>query len=167
VSGPALRPYLAEDAALLAQIFRASIEELAAEDYDSAQLDAWISTADDEAAFAARLAGALTLVATIEGEVAGFASLAGADKIDMLYVSPEHARLGVASLLMDALEKLATARGAKLLTTDASDTARDFFAGRGYVPTSRNTIILGDEWIGNTTMTKSLVPSPPVSDRPQ
>ena len=54
---PALRPYLPDDAALLAAIFRASIEELAADDYSEAQREAWIETADDEGAFATRLAG--------------------------------------------------------------------------------------------------------------
>ena len=79
----ALRPYLPADAPMLAEIFRASITELAAEDYSEAQRAAWAESADDEDAFAARLAGALTLVATIEGAAVGFASLRGAE-IDML-----------------------------------------------------------------------------------
>ena len=38
-----------------------------------------------------------------------------------------------ASMLCDALEKLAGARGATKLMVDASDTAIDFFRKRGYV----------------------------------
>ena len=37
----ALRPYLAADAALLREIYRASIEQLAADDYSQAQQQAW------------------------------------------------------------------------------------------------------------------------------
>ncbi|KAB2875941.1 MAG: GNAT family N-acetyltransferase, partial [Pseudorhodoplanes sp.] len=52
----ALRPLLPADAPLLAEIFRASIEELTAEDYSEAQREAWAAAADDAAAFGARLA---------------------------------------------------------------------------------------------------------------
>ena len=45
----------------------------------------------------------------------------------MLYVHPSAAGQGVASMLCDALEKLAGGRGAKSLTVDASDNAQEFF----------------------------------------
>jgi putative acetyltransferase len=83
-----LRPYLPADAPLLAEIFRASVEELTGDDYAPAQQRAWAAVADDEAAFTKRLGGALTLVATMQGEPVGFASLAGGEKIDLLYVHP-------------------------------------------------------------------------------
>src|SRR3954454_22216538 len=84
----ALRPLLPADAPLLAEIFRTSIEELTGEDYNEAQQQAWAEAANDEPAFAARLAGQLTLVATLDGSPVGFASLHGAEQIDMLYVHP-------------------------------------------------------------------------------
>ncbi|MDB5649863.1 MAG: family N-acetyltransferase [Hyphomicrobiales bacterium] len=154
---PALRPYLPTDAASLAAIFQASIEDLTEEDYTEAQRGAWAAVADDEEAFAARLAVGLTLIATIEGEPVGFVSLRGTEEIDLLYVLPSAARHGVGTLLCDALEKIATARGAKKLTVDASDTAEPFFLQRGYIPQSRNTRVVADEWLGNTTMSKELV----------
>ncbi|BDV34052.1 MULTISPECIES: GNAT family N-acetyltransferase [Methylocystis] len=157
---PGLRPYLASDAAALAALFRASIEALAAEDYDADQREAWASAADDEAAFAARLAGALTIVALADGEIAGFASLKDNKLFDMLYVRPDYAGQGVGAALADAIEKLAGARGTKTLTVEASDTARDFFAARGYVAQSRNTVTIAGEWLGNTTMTKQLAAPP-------
>ena len=110
-----LRPYVPADARRCVEIFRSSIEELAAEDYDADQREAWASAADDEDAFAARLAGALTLIAVIDGAAAGFASLKGGDVIDMLYVDPEFAGQGAGRALVDALTKLAGARGAKRL----------------------------------------------------
>lgn len=156
LSTPALRPFLPADVPVLAAIFRASIEELAADDYSEEQQAAWAATADDVEAFAARLAGQLTLVATLKGAAVGFASLVGKDHIDMLYVHPAAVRHGVASVLCDALEKLAGARGATQITVDASDTAAAFFARRGYDAWRRNTVILGGEWLGNTSMRKNL-----------
>jgi putative acetyltransferase len=155
----ALRPFLAADAPVLAAIFQASIEELAAEDYSAAQQAAWAAQADDETAFAERLAGGLTLVATIAGAPVGFATLQGAEHVDMLYVHPSAAGQGVATLLLDALEKLARARGAKRIGADVSDTARAFFERRGFAAERRNTVALGDEWLGNTTMQKRLEPA--------
>ena len=37
----AMRPFLAADAPLLAEIFRASVEELTGDDYSEAQREAW------------------------------------------------------------------------------------------------------------------------------
>ncbi|HZP74900.1 MAG TPA: GNAT family N-acetyltransferase [Pseudolabrys sp.] len=151
-----LRPYLPSDGKMLAAIFRASIEELTGEDYSAAQQEAWASIAENDDEFAGRFADELTLVATVEGSPVGFIALDQPEHIDMLYVHPAVARQGVASMLIDALEKIATGRGTKRLIADASDTARDFFAKRGYVAQQRNTVTCGGEWLGNTTMEKKL-----------
>ena len=58
MSAVALRPYVPADTKRCAEIFRSSIEELAAEDYSDEQREAWAARADDEQAFGARLAGA-------------------------------------------------------------------------------------------------------------
>jgi len=153
----ALRPLLPADVPLLREIFRDSIEELTGDDYTEAQQDAWASAADDEKSFGKKLASELTLIATMEGSPVGFAALEGKDKIDMLYVHPAAAGQGIAAVLIDAMEKLAGGRGAAKLTVDASDTARGFFEKRGYVAQQRNSVIVGDEWLANTTLSKQLV----------
>ncbi|TMJ49547.1 MAG: GNAT family N-acetyltransferase [Alphaproteobacteria bacterium] len=153
---PALRPYLAVDTPILAAIFAAAVLELTGDDYSEPQQEAWAATVDDEDAFGKRLAGQLTLIATLQNSPVGFASLKGADHIDMLYVHPSVAGQGVASMLCDALEKLASGRGTKSLIVDASDTAQDFFRKRGYVAQQRNTVTVNGEWLANTTMQKTL-----------
>jgi putative acetyltransferase len=152
----ALRPMLPADVSVLREIFRDSVEELTADDYTLSQQEAWASVADDEAAFGKKLAGQLTLVATLETSPVGFASLTGGDTVDMLYVHPAAAGQGVAAMLADALEKLAGSRGAAVLKVDASDSARGFFEKRGYVAQQRNTVSVGDEWLANTTLHKQL-----------
>ncbi|QFU17023.1 GNAT family N-acetyltransferase [Microvirga thermotolerans] len=154
---PALRPFLPGDLPRLVDIYQASVMELAEEDYSEAQREAWAAIADDES-FGTRLAEGLTLLATMEGLPVGFASLKDNERVDFLYVHPATAGQGVASMLYDAVEKLARARGAKRLTVDASDTARPFFERRGFMPQRRNTVSLGDEWLATTTMEKRLAP---------
>ena len=124
----------------LAAIFQASIEELTEEDYDAGQRAAWAGQADDEVAFGAKLVACLTLVATLQGAPVGFVALEDNRHVEMLYVYPPVARRGVATLLCDALETLAQARGTKALSVDASDNARPFFEAarlRGAPPADR------------------------------
>jgi len=152
----ALRPYLPADVAVLADIFRASIEELTGDDYSQEQQEAWASAADDLTTFASKLKAQLTLVATMNGSPVGFIALEGADKIDMLYVHPAVTGQGVGNLLIGAIEKLAAARGAAKLTVQASDSASSFFQRHGFVAQTRNSVLRGDEWLANTTMEKKL-----------
>ena len=155
-----LRPYLPADAPLLAAIFQESIEVLAEDDYSPDQRAAWAAAADDVATFAKRLAGGLTIVVLADGGPVGFASLAGADKLDLLYVHPDYAGQGLGGMLADALEKLAGARGAVQMTSDVSDNAVPFFEKRGYVAQMRSTLTVGDEWLASTTMRKALAAAP-------
>ena len=158
---PALRPYLAADTPMLATIFVAAIQELTGDDYSEAQQQAWAAAADDEEHFGKKLANELTLIATIQNAPVGFASLKGPDHIEMLYVHPSVAGQGVASMLCDALEKLAGGRGAKSLSVDASDSALELFRKRGYVAKRRNTVTVNGEWLANTTMQKTLSETAP------
>lgn len=153
---PGLRPFLPADAALCAAIFESSVTELTGDDYTEAQQEAWIAAIEDDDAFGHRLSSQLTLLATLGESVVGFASLRDNEVIDMLYVHPAAVRQGVGSTLCDALEKLAAARGAQTLIADVSDTAHRFFVRRGYEDWRRNSVPLGDEWLGNTTMRKTL-----------
>ncbi|WP_424626951.1 GNAT family N-acetyltransferase [Bradyrhizobium sp. SYSU BS000235] len=161
-----LRPFLPADTSVLAAIFVASVEELTEDDYSEAQREAWAGAAEDEEKFGKRLAGQLTLVATIQGSPAGFISVKGNDHIDLLYVHPRFVRQGVATALCDAIEKLSAARGVTGLNVESSDTAEPFFARRGYVSEQRNTVSMGDEWLTNTTMKKVLGDNGPQSEAP-
>ena len=152
---PGLRPFLPPDVPMLAAIFAASVQELTGDDYSEAQQEAWMAAAETEE-FGKRLAADLTLIATLDGSPVGFASLRGPDHIRMLYVHPAVSRQGIATMLVDALEKLAGGRGAAALTVDASDTAQNFFAKRGYTAMQRNSVTMNDEWLANTTMKKTL-----------
>src|SRR5438094_955063 len=111
VPKPFLRPCLASDLPLLSEIRFAAMEELTVEDYDEAQRRAWASEADDDEEFAQSVEKGLTIVALIGGGPVGFISFHDGGLIDQLYVHPAVARTGVASALVDAIEKLAASRG--------------------------------------------------------
>jgi putative acetyltransferase len=154
-----LRPFLSTDIKRCLAIFRDAIDGAASEDYSEDQREAWKSRADDAAAFGARIGGALTLLASIDGAIVGFASLKAPATVEMLYVDPEYSRRGVGAALVDALVRLAQARGADEITSDVSDTAKPLFERQGFVGQRRNLVEIGEEWLGNTSMTKSLAKS--------
>ena len=154
-----LRPFLSADTLALRELFAQSIEELTQDDYDDDQRIAWVSVAEDAGTFGARLGGMLTLVVEVDGDYLGFAALKDNTLIDMLFVHPHYAGEGVGTALTEALEAIARARGAGTISADASDSAAEFFERLGYQPIQRNTVLRDDQWLQNTTMTKSLKPA--------
>lgn len=157
----ALRPFLPADAIALRELFAQSIEELTQDDYDEEQRLAWMAAAEDGQAFAARLAGMLTLVIQVGDEYAGFGALKDNRVLDMLFVHPYHAGQHVGTALADALERIAAARGASEITVESSDTAQPFFEDRGYVAVERRMVPRDDQWLAATTMKKQLSPAGP------
>ena len=152
-----MRPFMLADTPRWQDLYAQAIEELTQDEYDEDQRLAWMTRAADAETFAERLGNNLTILVDQGNDILGFASLKGNKEIDMLYVHPHAVGQGVGSALIDALEKLAAARGAQSLTVDASDTAHEFFSRRGYGDVQRNTVPMGEVWLSNTTMSKPLV----------
>ena len=133
-----IRPYRDGDAAALAGVFREAILVTAADHYDAEQRRAWSAAADDPA-FPADLAKGLTMVAEWQQETAGFAQLVD-DRITLIYVHPDTARLGIATLLYQHLEDEARIQGRERLVTEASQVAHDFFLFLGFQPDAEETV---------------------------
>ncbi len=151
-----LRPYLPADLETLAILLQASVEELAVDDYTAEQRDAWAASAEAEA-FEARLKAGLTLVAQDEeGDIVGFAVLVENRAIAHVHVHPDLVGEGIGRTLVEALAKLATARGAEALVADVTDNAKGFFLKLAFTEKARNTLQYGEEWLGATTMEKPL-----------
>ena len=131
-AGPVrLRPYREGDCPALAALFSDTVHTVNAAHYTPAQLDAWApASGPDLEDWEERFQNHITLVAEVEGRLAGFADLDPVQGyLDRLYVSSRFQRQGVASALCDALEQAAAGRP---IVTYASRTARPFFEQRGY-----------------------------------
>lgn len=125
-----LRPYRPEDCPALAHLFYETVHTVNAAHYSPAQLDAWAPAGGpDLAAWDESFRAHLTLVAELDGKLAGFGDMDTAcGYLDRLYVHKDFQGRGVATALCGALEQAA----AGPVTTHASVTARPFFARRGY-----------------------------------
>lgn len=127
--GREIRLYCREDCQALLQLFRETVHTVNAKDYTPRQLDAWAPAELDPAAWDRSFSQHVTLVALEKGEIVGFADADPSGFLDRLFVHKDHQRQGIASALCAALEK---ALPVSVITTEASLTARPFFAAQGY-----------------------------------
>lgn len=150
-----LRPLLRADLPQLANVYRAAVNELASRDYDADQRRVWQAQAND-AAFIERLAEGVTIVAEHHGTPVAFAQLCPANHLRMMYVDPEWAGLGIATLLYQYLEDEARILGSRELTTDASHTAKRFFESVGFKALEEEAVVLEGVSLARTKMEKKL-----------
>ncbi len=151
-----IRPYTPDDLDLLIALFNGAVRRVASRDYSPAQIAAWAPETPDRAAWAARLAGRPSLVAEIDGVVAGFSDLEPDGHIDMLFVSADHQGQGVAGALMDHIEAMAREHGLTRLFTESSITARPVFERRGFRVEAAQDVALRGQSFRNYRMAKAL-----------
>lgn len=123
-----IRRYRSTDCKALAELFYDTVHAVNARDYTKAQLDAWATGRVDLAAWDRSFREHFTVVAEEGGCVVGFGDMAPSGYLDRLYVHAGFLRRGIATALCDQLE--ASVQGD--IVTQASLTAKPFFAKRGY-----------------------------------
>jgi putative acetyltransferase len=135
-----IRDYRAEDAAGLARLFYETVHAVNLADYTPVEVAAWAPTIPDTAPWHRRLAQGRTLVAEDGTGLLGFCLLEPEGCVDMLYVRQDAVRRGVGSALLERSEALARGLGLTRLLTEASRTARPFFARHGYRVTGEQSV---------------------------
>jgi len=153
-SAVSVRPYLPADLDALVGIFLGAIREVAAKDYDAAQIAAWAQV--DREKFAARCLGTLTWVAVIDRFAVGFSNLEPDGHLDMMYVHPAHQSRGTATALLAQVEKSARAQALPRIFTEASITARSFFERRGFQILTSQLVLSRGQTLMNFKMEKLL-----------
>lgn len=128
-----LRRATADDASRIGQLFYDTITRINAADYSPVQVEAWRGGWQNLAGWQAKIREQHFLVAEQGTDLTGFASLAADGYLDFLFVSASHQRQGVARQLWQALRAEARRLGLAQVYTNASCTARPFFAHQGFV----------------------------------
>ncbi|MGN0629550.1 MAG: GNAT family N-acetyltransferase [Oscillospiraceae bacterium] len=124
-----IRSYEPADCESLGRLFYETVHSVCAGDYPSEQLFAWADGNIDLSKWNASFLKHRTLVAVVDGKIAGFGDMDETGYLDRLYVGKDFQRRGVASALCAALEG---GSSAPTFTTHASITAKPFFQKRGY-----------------------------------
>jgi len=152
-----LRTFLTADAQATLAVFLDAITVTAAVDYSPEQIAAWARPQERElSAWAQAMVNRNSVVALVDNEIAGFSDVDDSGFIDMMFVSPQYSRKGVASALLKHNELAARERGAIALTANVSITARPFFASRGFSADAEQHLLIHGIRMTNYRMSKQL-----------
>jgi putative acetyltransferase len=121
-----------DDALAIATLFHHTVKKINSRDYAPTQIEVWAGETPDGEKWRERQTNRTTFVDEHNGTIRGFAELEDNGHIGAVYVHVDCQGLGIASALLDEMEKEAVARGVTCLSTEASITARPFFAKRGF-----------------------------------
>ena len=152
-----VRRFHAFDSACLSGIYRTAVAKLAVRYYSSRQVSAWLSIAPQPVEIAAIYNNVPTaLVCEKAGQPVAFSDHDHAGYMRFLYCHPDHARRGIATRLLDAIEASASKAGLAHLSSDASEAALPFFEKHGFEVMRRQTRLVGGVEIHNYRVEKSL-----------
>lgn len=115
----------------ITQLFRSTVREVNSKHYSPEQIEHWASSTDDLPKWRKRIEDWYFIVAE-EDKILGFAYLNDGNYFDALFVHHQHQGKGIASLLADHIEAKAKENGYDTIHSDVSETAKPFFAKRGY-----------------------------------
>lgn len=144
-----IRPYRPGDCPELLRLFYDTVHTVCARDYSPEQLNAWADGRPDMAEWERSFLEHDTLIAELDGTIAGFGDITSDGYLDRLYVHKDCQGMGVATALCDQLEA-----GHDYVTTYASITARPFFLKRGYRVVRENRAVRHDIELTNYLMEK-------------
>ena len=151
-----IRPWQPSDAAAVSALYVTSVRELGARDYSPAQIEAWASLAPSAEALVSRMEDGRTRLVAVMNQIAGFIDIEADGHIDLLYVAPAAAGLGVARILLETVEALAPMSGATRLYAEASETARPVFERLGFSVIARRDFEVAGVPIHNWAVEKTL-----------
>lgn len=156
MSLPRIRDFVPGEEAALRRVFMSSIHGLARDAYTADQLAAWAPAEHDAAKWARKMAELRPFVATVDGQVAGYADLQDRGLIDHFFVSADFPRRGVGSALMRHILGQAQARGLSALSAHVSLAAEPFFARHGFSVLERQRVAVGQVTLENALMRREL-----------
>lgn len=138
------------------QLYIETIQSVCKNDYNKAQIEAWISGVKNTERWIAVIETQFVLLAIIKNQIAGFGTLKDGNYIDFFYIHRDFQRQGIADKILNELEIEARKHHSKIITSDISITAKPFFEKKGFiVKAEQKNIRLGVELI-NYKMEKQL-----------
>ena len=147
-----LRKYKPSDCKQISELFYNTVHNVNCKDYTKNQLNAWANGMIDLEEWNKSLTEHYTLV-MMEGDIiVGFADIDQFGYLDRLYVHKDYQRKGIASMLCDELEKVASEK----VITHSSITAKIFFEKRNYKVIKQQEVKKNGVSLTNYIMEKSI-----------
>ncbi|ALK04481.1 MAG: GNAT family N-acetyltransferase [Methanosarcina thermophila] len=152
-----VRLYRSQDCKEIVELFYDTVHTINSKDYSSAQLDAWAPEENNIDMWDKSLSSTYTVVIEIKGSIVGFGNLDKTGYLDQLYVHKDFQGQGIATIIVDELEKYAQKHDITIITTEASITAKPFFEKRGYKTVKQQSVERKGLTLINFIMRKLLV----------
>jgi len=145
------------DARQIVRIFHDTIHTVNTRDYTTEQVNAWSPVVPDAEEWAERkFPTRTTFVADDDGTIAGFGELENNGHVDCFYCHHAYQRREVGSAIFRRIEEKARILGLTRLFTEASITAKPFFAAGGFTVVKQQTVICRGVELTNFVMEKAL-----------
>ena len=121
------------DLSAIRELFRRTIQVINSNDYTKEQVEVWSAGADNTKRWGESIENQYFIVAEIDGVVTGFSSITTEGYLDFMYVHKNYQRVGVASALLDEIERKAIEQMNAEIFSHVSKTAKGFFEKMGFV----------------------------------
>ena len=122
------------DALELMSLFQETVLHINKRDYSEAEVADWASCGNDISHIKEMIRTHFFIVATNQQlQVVGFASITQQGYLHSMFVHKDFQGKGIATILLNEIERYATATGIMRITSEVSLTARPFFEKRGYI----------------------------------
>lgn len=151
-----LRKYQSADCKQIVELFYNTVHSVNKKDYNEAQLEAWAPNEINSSTWDKSLLEHYSVVVEKNSLIIGFGDLDKTGYLDRLYVHKDYQGLGVATIIVNQLEKYAQAKGVKIITTAVSITAKSFFEKCGYRTIKEQTVERKGQYLTNFIMQKNI-----------
>ena len=151
-----IRMYRSEDCKEIVELFYNTVHFVNKKDYDENQLDVWAPKEIDISSWDKSLLENYSVVVEEDNVIIGFGDLDETGYFDRLYVHKDYQGIGVATLIVNELEKYAQKNSIKTIITHGSITAKPFFEKRGYKIIKEQKVERKGQFLTNYVMEKNL-----------
>ncbi len=127
-----IAPFKEADLDEILVLFRETVRSINAAHYTPEQIAAWAPDRLDRNRWLKILKTNISYVAKIGNRIVGFGDATSDGVINHLYTHKDYQNRGIATALLDLLERSLRERGVHQARTEASISAKPFFEKRGY-----------------------------------
>lgn len=113
-------------------VFEASIKQSCINDYSEKQIAAWVDSRNNSAKWEKKVIEQFFYVAVVDNSIVGFISFQAPDYIDVMYVHPDHQKMGIATKLFTLILRHVMLLGTAELRVLSSITAKTVYEHFGF-----------------------------------
>lgn len=122
------------DASKLKDLFQNTVLTINKRDYSKAEVEDWASCGDNLSNIEEMIKTHYFIVAVNQqSQIVGFSSITPQGYLHSMFVHKDFQDRGIATMLLEEIERYAISNGIMRITSEVSLTARPFFEKRGYI----------------------------------